>query len=105
MRSNSKNQRIRKLVTGYRPVVHAREGLMFGMRQPMDGPVFERLEDAEFWAFHVMIDHYDRQLGLSDARIEPFKGLVDCGAPVDPALLKDIERICESVKQSQRSAP
>jgi len=93
-----------KFITGYRPVVHARQGLMFGMRQPMDGPVFEKLEHAEHWAFHVMIDHYDRRLGLSDARIEPFKGMVDCGAPVDPALLKDIERICQSVKKSDRSS-
>jgi hypothetical protein len=44
-----------------------------------------------------MIDHIDRRLGLSDARIEPFEGLVDCGAPPDPALLADIRRICEEV--------
>jgi hypothetical protein len=25
--------------------------------------------------------HYDRRLGLSEACIEPFKGMVDCGRP------------------------
>ena len=38
-----------RLVTGYRPAVYAREGAMLGIRQPMDGPVFEKLEDAENW--------------------------------------------------------
>jgi len=61
------NKRIQKLLTVYRPVTHVREGLMFGMRQPMDGPVFEKLEHAEEWCIDVMIDHYDRRLGLSDA--------------------------------------
>jgi hypothetical protein len=44
-----------------------------------------------------MIDHYDRRLEMSDARIEPFKGMVDRGPPPDPALVRDIERICEQV--------
>jgi hypothetical protein len=88
---------VKKLLTGYRPVVRAREGLMLGIRQPLDGPVFEKLEDARNWCIYAMIDHYDRRLGMSDARIEPFKGLVDCGPPPDPALVRDIERICEEV--------
>ena len=37
---------------------------------------------------------------MSDARIiELFKGMVDCGPPPDPARLRDIERICESVTE------
>ena len=37
---------------------------------------------------------------MSDARIiELFKGMVDCGLPPDPARLRDIERICESVTE------
>jgi hypothetical protein len=40
------NKPIQKLITGYRPVVYAREGRMLGIRQPLDGPVFETLEDA-----------------------------------------------------------
>ena len=71
--------RVQKLITGYRPVVRAREGRTFGMRQPLDGPIFEKLEDARNWCIHAMISHYDRRLGMSDARIEPFKGMVDCG--------------------------
>jgi hypothetical protein len=45
----------------------------------LDGPIFEKLEDARNWCIYAMIDHYDRRLGMSDARIEPFKGMVDSG--------------------------
>lgn len=89
-------------MTGYRPVVHARQGLMLGIRQPLDGPVFEKLEHAEYWCWEVMGDHYDRRLGMSDARIEPFQGMVDCGPPPDLALLRDITRICEQVTKERR---
>ena len=51
------------------------------MRQPLDGPIFEKPEDARNWCIHAMISHYDRRLGMSDAHIYPFKGLVDCGFP------------------------
>jgi hypothetical protein len=51
---------------------------MLGIRQPLDGPVFEKLEDARNWCIHAMINHYDRRLGMSDATIEPFRGMVDC---------------------------
>ena len=67
-----------KLIVGFRPLVRARQGLMLGIRQPLDGPVFEKLEHAQFWCWHAMLDHYERGLGMSDARIEPFKGMVDC---------------------------
>jgi hypothetical protein len=67
-----------KFVTGFRPIVHASQGLMLGIRQPLDGPVFQSLEHAAQWCIDVMADHYDRRLGLSDAKIEPFKGLVNC---------------------------
>jgi hypothetical protein len=93
---------VKKLLTGYRPVVRARQGLMLGIRQPLDGPVFEKLDDARNWCIHAMISHYDRSLGMSDARIEPFKGLVDCGPPPDPALVQDIARICEQVERRSR---
>jgi hypothetical protein len=87
---------VQKVITGYRPVVHAREGRMLGIRQPLDGLVFEKLGDAQNWCIHAMISHYERRLGMSDARIEPFKGMVDCGGPPsDPAQLRDIARICE----------
>jgi hypothetical protein len=64
-------------MVGYRPAVFAREGLMLGIRQPLDGPVFEKLADAQNWCIHAMISHFDRRLGMSDARIEPFQGMVD----------------------------
>jgi hypothetical protein len=43
----------------------------------MDGPVFDKLEDARNWCVHAMVSHFDRRLGMSDASIEPFKGLVN----------------------------
>jgi len=79
MRTYRTSKPVQKLITGYRSVVRAREGRMLGMRQPLDGPIFETLEDARNWCIHAMISHYDRRLGMSDATIEPFKGLVDCG--------------------------
>jgi hypothetical protein len=77
MSSHRQHKRIQKLVTGYRPVVRARHGLMLGIRQPMDGPVFGKLEDARNWCVNAMVSHFDRRLGMSDERIEPFKGLAD----------------------------
>jgi hypothetical protein len=50
----------------------------------------------------ALADHYDRRLGISDARIEPFRGMVDCGTPPDPALLRDIQRICENLKKERK---
>jgi hypothetical protein len=47
----------------------------------LDGPIFEKLEDARNWCIYAMIDHYDRRLGMSDARIEPFKGAGGAGVP------------------------
>ena len=63
-------------MTGFLPVIHARQGRMLGSRNPLDGPVFDRLEDAIDYCIGVMADHFDRGLGLSDARIERFKGMV-----------------------------
>jgi hypothetical protein len=94
-------RRNQKFVVGFRPVVRARQGLMLGIRQPMDGPVFAKLEDARNWCIYAMVDHYDRRLGMSDASIEPFKGLVDCGAPPDPASVRDIERICDEMAKER----
>lgn len=59
---------------GYAPAVRARKGLMLGIRNPLDGPVFEKLEDATTWSMSVMASHFERGLGISDARIEAFEG-------------------------------
>ena len=99
--SHAAKGRAQKFVVGYRPEVRARQGVMLGIRQPLDGPIFEKLADARNWCIYAMIDHYDRRLGMSDARIEPFKRLVDCGSPPDPALVRDIERICEEVAKER----
>ena len=65
-----------KFITGFRPVIHAREGRMLGIWNPLDGPVFNTLQDAIDYSMGVMADHFDRGLGLSDTRIERFKGMV-----------------------------
>jgi hypothetical protein len=77
---------------------------MLGIRQSLDGPVFEALDDARNWCIHAMISHYDRRLGMSDALIKPFEGMVDCGPPPDPALMRDIDRICEQVAKERTGA-
>ena len=58
-----------KFMTGFRPVIHARQGRMLGSRNPLDGPVFDRLEDAIDYSIGVMADQFDRGLGLSDLRL------------------------------------
>jgi len=63
-------------MTGFRPVIHARKGHMLGSRNPLDGPVFDWPQDAIDVFIGVMADHFDRALGLSDARIGRFKGMV-----------------------------
>ena len=65
------------VVVGYRSAVYARQGRMLGIRQPLDGLVFEILEHAEYWCWYAMLDHYERGLGMSDVRIEPFKDMLD----------------------------
>ena len=86
-----------KFMMGFRPVVRAREGRMLGIRQPLGGPIFETVRDAENWCIHAMISHYDRRLGMSDATIEPFKGMVSCTDDPSPARLREIEGICREV--------
>ena len=84
-------------MTGYRPAVYARQGLMWGIRNPFDGPVFEKLEQAEEWCIDVIIEHDYRGLGMSDALIRPFTGMVDCYRAGPPELVMDVERICREV--------
>ena len=68
--------KLKTVVVGYRSAVYVRQGRMLGIRQPLDGPVFETLEHAEYWCWHAMLDHYERGLGMSDARIERFEGMM-----------------------------
>jgi hypothetical protein len=49
-RTKRKEKLFQKLLTGYRPVVRARQGLMLGIRQPMDGPVFDKFDNARNWS-------------------------------------------------------
>ena len=50
---------------------------MLGIGQPLDGPVFEKLEHAEDWCWEAMVDRCDRRLGMSDAVIHPFRGMLE----------------------------
>ena len=64
-RSDSNAQTISGRLPPYRI---RREGRMLGIRQPLDEPIFEKLEHAQYWCWHAMVDHYERGLGMSDAR-------------------------------------
>jgi hypothetical protein len=94
--------RERKFVVGFRPEVRAREGRMLGIRQPLDGPVFDILEDAENWCMYAMIDHFDRKLGMADAKIHPFKGMLDFGPPPDPVRVRETQRVVAEVDEERR---
>jgi len=92
-----------RFVRGYRPVVRAREGRMLGIRQPLAGPIFETKQDAETWCMYAMTDHFDRKLGMADARIYPFEGMLDFGPPPDSARLRETQRVIdEVVRERQR---
>jgi hypothetical protein len=39
MSTHRKYKPVKKLITGYRPEVRARQGVMLGIRQPLDGPI------------------------------------------------------------------
>jgi hypothetical protein len=47
---------------------------MVGIRDPVDGSVFETLEEAIAFCMTVMVSLYESRPGMSDARIEPFPG-------------------------------
>jgi hypothetical protein len=51
-----------------------------------------------------MASHYDRQLGMCDGKIYPFKGMVDCGPPPEASLLEAVKRICVEVAKERRQA-
>ena len=63
-------------MAGFRHVIHVRQGRVLGSLNPLDGPVFDTLQDAITFSIGVMADHFERGQGLSDARIERFKGMV-----------------------------
>lgn len=93
----------RKFMIGYRPAVYARQGLIWGMRNPFDGPVFETSEEAEEWCFEVIVDHHGRGFeSMADAEIHPFKGMVDCYRPGPPGLREETARICREVAEEER---
>ncbi|HEX6532493.1 MAG TPA: hypothetical protein VF019_07705 [Nitrospira sp.] len=97
-----KDKRVQKFISGFRPAVYARQGRMLGIRQPLDGPVFDTLEDAQNWCMYAMIDHFDRRLGMADAKIHPFKGVLDFGPPPDPARLRETQRVVAEVAEERR---
>ena len=55
--NKSADLRNQKYIVGYRPAVYTREGRMLGIRQALDGPVFEKFEHAEYWCLEAMVDH------------------------------------------------
>jgi hypothetical protein len=45
-------------MTGVRPVIHARQGRMLGSRNPLDGPVFDTLQDVITFTIAAQWNHY-----------------------------------------------
>jgi len=45
-----RNKTQRRLFSGFRPAVYARQGRLLGIRQPLARPVFDTLEDAKTFA-------------------------------------------------------
>jgi hypothetical protein len=84
MNTSLKNKLFQKMVTGYRPAVYGRQGPMLGIRQPLDGPVFEKLEDASNWCIHAMISHFDRRLGIVGRATRAVYRTDELGAATDP---------------------
>ncbi|HKR79612.1 MAG TPA: hypothetical protein VJR69_07895 [Nitrospira sp.] len=51
---------------------------MLGIRQPLHGRYLKNWNTHNtYWCWHAMLDHFERGLGMSDAQIEPFKGLIE----------------------------
>jgi len=42
------------------PLVRARQGLIIGIRQPLDGLIFQTITETEHWCIHAMIRQFDR---------------------------------------------
>jgi hypothetical protein len=40
---------------------------MLGIRQPLDGPIFDTFQEALGWCMDVMLSHYERGLGMPDS--------------------------------------
>jgi hypothetical protein len=69
----------------------------------LDGPIFEKLEDARNWCnlYHDRpLRSTARDVGCSHRAVQGNGWL---GPLADPALVRDIERICEQVAQECRS--
>jgi len=75
---------------------------MLGIRQPLDGPIFDILEDAENWCMYAMTDQFDRKLGLADAEVHPFEGILDFGPPPDPIRLRETQRVIAEMAEQRR---
>ena len=53
-------------MTGFRPIISARQERMLGSRNPLDGPTFDTLQDAITFTIGILTDLFDHGLELSD---------------------------------------
>ena len=66
---------VMRYTVGFQPIVTAREGLVYGIRNPNLGPIFSTRPAAEEWCLSVIQDHYSRMGTRADAEIHPFSGM------------------------------
>jgi len=52
-------------MTGFRPIITARQGRMLGSRNPLDGPVFDRLQDAFDYSIDIQMGAANEGVGTA----------------------------------------
>lgn len=70
-------------MVGYQVILYARQGLVYGIRNPNISPVFDTKTTAMEYCLTVMADHWFRMQTMSDARIYAFGGLVSAMKIID----------------------
>ena len=61
---------------GFRAIVRAREGRLPFPMSIIESPIYETREHAELWAFHTIVDNYERLGPFAVATVAPYSGPV-----------------------------
>ena len=67
---------VKKPMVGYQVIMYARQGLVYGIRNPNISPVFDTKDNALEYCLEVIANHWSRMQTMIDARIYAFGGLV-----------------------------
>jgi hypothetical protein len=62
---------------GFHAVVRPRGNPILGMRNALNMAIWSTRIEAIAFCMNVMVSHYESRLGMSDATIERFEGLVN----------------------------